>query len=218
MFLRFGLASAVLLVLSACNCDGPGGGDAGSGGGSGAGGGGVAAGGGTGAGGGSGDAGPTDAGPDPDAGCGFGTATSLATPGNLDLFGTIAYFGDGGVLSPGSYRVQYVDGCMKYGGGQDWTIHAYADGHDAWWLVGDSTSQKWLMPPGTVGYSASNGAFVAFADCVTANLALPPTDFEFDGGRIGVWLQDSPYSDNMAGESGRNPAWNLTRRGACVAP
>jgi hypothetical protein len=53
---------------------------------------------------------------------------------------------------------------------------------------------------------------------VTANQALPPLDFEFDGGVLGVWLQDSPYSDNLAGENGKNPAWTLSRQGACVVP
>lgn len=185
MTLRTAAVAVVLLSFAACNCGGPGGGDAGT---------------------------------DPDAGCAFGTASSLATPGNLDLFGTIAYFGDGGALPAGSYRVQYVDGCMKYSSSQDWTIHAYASGSSGWWLVGATSAQQYLMPPGTVGYASSNGAFAAFADCVAANLLLPPTDFEFDGGVLGVWLQDSPYSDNLAGEDGRNPAWKLTRRGACVTP
>ena len=156
-----------------------------------------------------------DAGVGADAGCSFGSAASLAVPGMLDLFGQISYFGDGGVLPGGRYVVRYVDGCMKYGGGQDWTIHAYASGSIAWWLVGASSSIQYLMPPGTVGYAASNGAYVQFADCVAANLLLPPVEFDFDGGVLGVWLQDSPYSDNLAGEGGRNPSWQLTRLGGC---
>lgn len=156
-----------------------------------------------------------DAGVGADAGCSFGSAASLAVPGMLDLFGQISYFGDGGVLPGGRYVVRYVDGCMKYGGGQDWTIHAYASGSIAWWLVGASSNIQYLMPPGTVGYAASNGAYVQFADCVAANLLLPSIEFDFDGGVLGVWLQDSPYSDNLAGEGGRNPSWQLTRLGGC---
>lgn len=156
-----------------------------------------------------------DAGVDPDAGCSFGSATSLAVPGMLDLFGQISYFGDGGVLPAGRYRVRYLDGCMKYSSSQDWTIHAYANGANAWWLVGENPNIQYVMPPGTVGFYASNGAFPLFADCVAANHMVPPVDFEFDGGVIGVWLQDSPYSDNLAGEGGRNPAWSLTRLGGC---
>jgi hypothetical protein len=104
---------------------------------------------------------------------------------------------------------------MKYGGAQGWTIHAYASGSIAWWLVGANSSIQYLMPPGTVGYDSSNGAYVQFADCVAANLLLPPVEFDFDGGVLGVWLQDSPYSDNLSGEGGRNPAWQLSRLGGC---
>jgi hypothetical protein len=107
---------------------------------------------------------------------------------------------------------------MKYASSQGWTIHAYANGSSGWWLVRETSAQKVIMPPGTVGWSPSAGAFTVFADCVTANKALPPLDFEFDGGVLGVWLQDSPYSDNLAGENGKNPAWTLSRQGACVVP
>lgn len=157
-----------------------------------------------------GDAGATD------AGCTFGTATSLAAPGHLDLFGQVSYFADGGALPRGRYGVAYVDGCMKYAGSQGWTIHAYADGSIAWWLVGASTSEKVVMPPGTVGYAAGAGAFSEFAACVSANLALAPVEFDFDGGVLGVWLQDSPYQDNVSGEDGRNPVWSLSRLGGCA--
>jgi hypothetical protein len=215
MTLRTVVLSVAALCLTGCNCGDPNGGGTGGG----SAGGGTSLGGGSGAGGGgaAGGGSGADAG-SPDAGCGLGTAASLASPGNLNLFGEIAYFNDAGVLAPGHYAVQYVDGCMKYGGGQDWTIHAYADGHIAWWLVGATSSQRYLEPPGTSGYSVATGAYAAFGDCVAANLLLPPLEFDFDGGVLGVWLLDSPYSDNMAGEGGRNPAWSLSRRGACVVP
>jgi hypothetical protein len=154
------------------------------------------------------DAGVADAGVD--GGCNFGAAESLAAPGMLDLFGQVAYFGDGGALPVGRYRVTYVDGCMKYSSSQDWTIHAYSSGSIAWWLVGRTTNDKFGLPPGTSGYSTATGAFAVFDDCVAANLLLPPMEFEHDGGPIGIWLQDSPYSDNVAGLNGRNPAWSLT--------
>ncbi len=138
MLLRSAAVAAVLLTFAACNCGDPGGGgDAGSGGGS-------AAGGGAGGGGGGGTA--ADAGADPDAGCSIGSVASLASPGNLSLFGQVSYYADGGELPPGTYEVAYVTGCMKYGGGQDWTIHAYADGHIAWWLVGGRAFCSWICP------------------------------------------------------------------------
>jgi hypothetical protein len=147
--------------------------------------------------------------------CALGSATSLATAGDLDLFGQVAYFANGDALPPGRYRVTYEDGCMKYASSQGWTIHAYANGSAGWWLVGATSSDKVVMPPGTVGWDPAAGAFTAFAECVTANRALPPLEFDFAGGKLGIWLQDSPYSDNVAGEGGRNPRWSLAKLGSC---
>jgi hypothetical protein len=158
------------------------------------------------------DAGGEDAG-DP---CVVGTATSYATATSLSLFGEVVYYADGGALPPGRYSVKYVDGCMKYGGNQDWTIHAYQDGHYGWWLV-DAKANKVTMPPGTVGYSTSTGAFAYFDDCVSENLKLPAKEFDFDGGVLGVYLQDSPVEDNVAGEHGRNPKWELKYLSGCDA-
>jgi hypothetical protein len=33
--------------------------------------------------------------------------------------------------------------------------------------------------------------------------------FTHTGGVLGIWLQDSPYTDNTAGENDRNPSWRL---------
>jgi hypothetical protein len=149
--------------------------------------------------------------------CDLGEVASSGTQANLDLFGTVIYFGDGATLPAGRYRATYVDGCMKYGGGQDWTIHAYAGAEPfGWWFVGETTADKIVAPPGTVGYATSNGAFATFDECVAANLALAPLEFDFTGGKIGVWLQDSPYSDNLAGADGRNPKWQLSLLAPCV--
>ena len=62
-----------------------------------------------------------------------------------------------------------------------------------------------MVPPGSVGFLVSNGGFATFEECVAANRALPPSEFEFSGGKLGVWLQDSPYSDNLAGLDERTP-------------
>lgn len=152
-----------------------------------------------------------------DGTCDLGEVASSGTQQNLDLFGTVVYFGEGATLPAGRYRATYVDGCMKYASSQDWTIHAYAGGEPfGWWFVGETSGTKIVPPPGTVGYSAANGAFANFEDCVAANLALPPLEFDFAGGQIGVWLQDSPYTDNLAGQDGRNPKWQLSLLGECV--
>lgn len=170
-----------------------------------------------GAGGTAGVAGDPAAGAGGDGTCYVGEVASNGTQQNLDLFGTVVYFAEGATLPAGRYRATFVDGCMKYASSQDWTIHAYAGAEpDGWWFVGETTADKIVPPPGTVGYSSANGAFTSFDDCVTANLALPPLEFDFEGGKLGVWLQDSPYSDNLAGQDGRNPKWKLTLLGECV--
>jgi hypothetical protein len=151
----------------------------------------------------------TDAAKDAGPSCAFGQASSQATATDLDLFGTPAYFNDDQPIPAGTYRLTYLDGCMKYGSGQGWTVNAYADGRDGWWLVGATTSDKILVLPGTIGYAPDAGAFSDFASCVAASLLSPPVTFTHTGGVLGIWLQDSPYSDNTAGENDRNPSWRL---------
>jgi hypothetical protein len=156
--------------------------------------------------------------------CDLGAAGSYATQQDLTLFGAITYFDNGAVLPAGHYRVQNLGGCMKYSNsGQDWTVHAYADGSDAFW-IGTVSGDKLFMPPGTVGYSATlggGGAYVDFDDCVAANLALAPAEFDFVGGQLGVWLADDNPGDNVAGVSDDggidNPKWSLTLlSGSCT--
>jgi hypothetical protein len=141
--------------------------------------------------------------------CEVGEAQSPAAPGTLDLFGQIAYFGSGGELPAGHYRVTYLDGCMKYASDQDWAIHAYGDGSIAWWL-GSTSGNKLVLLPGTVGIFQGQGGYTDFEGCVAANLPLPPIEFDFAGGVLGVWLADSNYGDNVSGVDGRNPVWKLT--------
>lgn len=155
-----------------------------------------------------------DGGGEPDA-CSIGTAQSVGTNQDPSLFGQIVYFDGGSALPAGRYRITYVDGCMKYAGTQDWTIHAYSDGSVAWWL-GATSGDRLVMPSGTVGFWASNGAYSAFADCVAANLLLEPVEFDFAGGQLGLWVADTNYGDNVAGENGRNPTWKLERLGGCA--
>jgi len=107
---------------------------------------------------------------------------------------------------------------MKYASSQGWTIHAYADGHIAWWL-GAASGEMRVMPPGTVGWNPApgGGAFTNFDDCVAANLLVAPVVFDYAGGPLGVWLKDSPVEDNVAGPDGRNPSWTLSRVDGCDA-
>lgn len=140
-------------------------------------------------------------------GCQLGAAGSFATDQQLDLFGDVIYFAKGQVLPKGRYRATYEDGCMKYNNIFMWTVNANAG--DGWWLVGASSSERVTLLPGVFPALVVDG-FASFADCVAANKQLPAKEFEFAGGKLGIWLNDVPYQDNQAGEGGRNPKWSLT--------
>lgn len=142
------------------------------------------------------------------SGCMLGSAGSFATDQSLDLFGDTVYFAMGQELPAGHYRVTFRDGCMKYNYIFPWTVNSNS-GTDGWWLVGESTDDRILVLPGTAGVTPFDGYF-DFEACVSANQALDSVEFDFEGGRLGIWLNDAPYDDNQAGEGGRNPAWDLT--------
>ena len=149
---------------------------------------------------------PTEDAPESSAPCDFGPVVS-------DVFGNVVTFNGGVGIPPGRYRIIYVDGCMKYSSSEDWSVNAYAAGDptgtDRFWVV-DGAMNQIVVPPGTSGYLVGSGGFADFDECVTANLALPPIDFDFAGGPMGVWLDDDPYADNVPGLGGRNPTWKLT--------
>ena len=148
---------------------------------------------------------PDRSGSDTGDGCKLGEAGSFATDGSLDLFGQTIYFAKNAALPAGRYRVSYVDGCMKYNALLPWTVNQSAP-PSGWWLVGTSTSDKVALLPGV----ASSDFFGTFEACVSASKSVPALEFDFAGGKLGVWLDDSPYEDNTPGENGRNPKWQLT--------
>lgn len=139
-------------------------------------------------------------------------------PTALDISGGVFRFNSGLPLAAGRYRIQNLGGCLKYSIDQNWTVNALANGESSWWLVGATTSQQLLIPPGTVGYVQAPeggvrdiGAFVRFEDCDAASSALPPLEFDFPGGLLGLWLRDPRYDDNVGGLNGRNPNWSLSK-------
>jgi hypothetical protein len=144
--------------------------------------------------------------PDADVCVPIGSAGTAGS--NPSLFGQISYFGGPDLVLPaGRYRISYVDGCMKYAPGQAWTVHAIG-GSFAWW-IGTARNDARVQPPGTTGHQLNNGGFADFADCVAANKLRPPVELDFAGGKLGVWLADSPFDDNVTGEDGRNPTWSI---------
>ena len=178
------------------------------------------------------DAGSTDASEAPDANeildagamdavvadaaglCVVGTATSAATATTASLFGERVPFAADADLPAGRYLLEYVDGCFKFASSQAWTIHARDDGTVTWWLVGATSADLLIHLPGIVGYT-DPPAFNDFAACVAANRLLPPIEYDHTGGRLGIWLADTNYPDNVAGEGDVNPEWRLSRIGPC---
>jgi hypothetical protein len=134
--------------------------------------------------------------------CDYGTLVA-------DVFGATTWWNGGAPVPAGHYRVTYTDGCMKYSSSQGWTINAYANGPDTLYVV-TANDTPVATAPGTVGFFVNQGAFASFDACVAANQNDAPLDFDFAGGPIGLHLVDDPYTDNVAGESGRNPTYHLS--------
>lgn len=81
-----------------------------------------------------------------------------------------------------------------------------------------TTSDRIVVPPGTIGYAPGAGAYASFEDCVNASKSKPAVEFDLTTSkRLGIWLLDAPYSDNVAGESSRNPKWKLEAVAGCGA-
>ncbi|MFO0597144.1 MAG: hypothetical protein U0228_17655 [Myxococcaceae bacterium] len=147
--------------------------------------------------------------------CVVGTATSMATATNLSLFGSEIFFDDGRPIPAGNYRLRNNGGCMRFSPNQSWTCNAFSNGSIAWWIIGASKAEKLMIAPGTFGRDINppypDVGYSSFAACDAANKALPPKDFYFQGGKLGIWLADDAYDDNTPGEGGKNPSWTLVR-------
>jgi hypothetical protein len=119
-----------------------------------------------------------------------------------------------------------VDGCAKYDApSAGWTVHgAVGDvltGNGACWLVGDGGALI-VAAPGTSGISVGNGpfpftAYETYDECVSANCALPATEFTFGGGVLGVRQGTGIPLAYISGETigGRGPTFRLSRLDPC---
>jgi hypothetical protein len=148
----------------------------------------------------------SDAGPDDS--CDGEEALGEITP---DILGTPMYFGNGASLPAGRYRISYVDGCLRYEGPWAWSVN----GLDTYEYVvfAETTANVLAVAPGTLasGFFGAALDYPEFDACVAANLALPPLELDFAGGRLGIWQNDFKPDDNMPGPDGRSPTWQLTR-------
>jgi len=124
-----------------------------------------------------------------------------------------------------------------------WTVHGsrgdFISGLSAFWMVRDDGTLV-VIAPGTAGTvvapsncspaapdceappatslgDLSAGAFETYGECVSANCMLPATDFDFDGGVLGLHYGSISSVVNVPGESvgGRSPTYRLSRLPAC---
>lgn len=147
--------------------------------------------------------------------CDLGVARGDTNGGAVRLFDK-----QGQPLPSGRYRIRYVGGCMTYGGGQSFTIHAYEPKADAaayatWVLVngdaGLSGFQEVVLPGNWIfGADASVPDGGTYDSCVELNKSDAPVEFDYDAGAaLGVVVNDSPLGDNVSGPDGGDPSWRL---------
>ncbi|MFT3921818.1 MAG: hypothetical protein QM778_04725 [Myxococcales bacterium] len=144
---------------------------------------------------------------------GQSTANDLATVDPEG--GTVSYFRGGATLPAGKYRVEYVDGCMRWGPdvlGFGWTIHANANHGEpggVCQLVGATHDDVIATLPGV---NQSPG-YATYDACVAANRGIAPLEFDFAGGKLGAWVYDVNPAGNLGGEGqgacGVSPTWRL---------
>jgi hypothetical protein len=161
-----------------------------------------------------------------------GAAAMLPQTLVIDVKGSVRYFVDGASLPAGRYRIEYVDGCMEWGpeaGGYFWTINVgNSVGYPAFCeLVGGSTTDviddlpgtiSSDMVPGAIGMPTEGAKYTTVAACVAANRAMDaPLDFDFAGGKLGLFMDDALPGDDIGGETmgGVSPTWRLLYLGNC---
>jgi hypothetical protein len=166
--------------------------------------------------------------------CASAPAGANTQSGNIGFDSFVKFTNKNGTtFQPGTYEIRYADGCMKYGGGQLWTVNAQFPNYG--WYIGTVRNDKKAEAPGAKGYlpcgipggsiqlSPGNGCgFEDFNKCVdySKNLAnVPPVVVTLtSSSELGVWIQDgangaNEYGDNVAGIDGRNPSWSVRLQG-----
>ena len=138
--------------------------------------------------------------------CTDGVASGKSWELMPDMFGMPSFFAEGADLPAGRYRIDYVDGCIRF----DpliyfWTVHGFVTFEYV--VFRESTANLIGLAPGVV----SLFGYGVFEDCITANKAVEPLLVDHPGGKLGIWNNDFMPSDNTAGEGNRNPKWRLSR-------
>jgi len=124
-----------------------------------------------------------------------------------DVLGQVKYINGGASLPAGDYVAIFDRGCMQFSSGAKWTVSEGTTGTYQWYLVGQQTSSRIAELPGT------KNSFNTFLECQTANQQLV-SQFHHNGGKVGVWLKDSSYNDNVVGQY--PPTWVIGRKISCM--
>lgn len=112
---------------------------------------------------------------------------------------TIAWFSSGATFPAGDYKVEYVNGALKYNASNDWQLNE-SPAHGYYVTYNNGTSN--INAPGDMA------EYVAQVDLEAANAGAFVT-FHHSGGMIGVYLFDDPYGDNTGGSP--NPTFRLRK-------
>lgn len=110
---------------------------------------------------------------------------------------TIAWFSSGENFPAGDYKVEYVNGALKYNPSFDWQLN-YSAAHGYYITFNGGTSI--INAPGDTNAYGTQAALEA------ANAGQFVT-FHHSGGKIGMYLFDDPYGDNLGGDP--NPTFRL---------
>lgn len=113
---------------------------------------------------------------------------------------TPSYFNSGASWPAGIYRITYVEGALKYNSAFGWGLNDSA-AHRFTILYDDGASE-------VVGPSLDYQKFATQADLETHNSGQF-VEFTHIGGKIGVYLEDFPYTDNVAGAP--TPVFRLSK-------
>lgn len=124
----------------------------------------------------------------------FNTVTPYIFSSEIQWFS-----GDSSDFPEGLYEVRYVEGAMKYNGSFGWSVNYSVT---AGFLV------KYNDGANEVSAVVITGDFVNQAAAEAAN-AGQKVQFTHTGGKIGIYLKDSPYNDNVEGDP--NPTFTLVK-------
>lgn len=148
---------------------------------------------------------PSDAGETQEAAAPCRLPEGVSLPEDLsaevqgDPLAPVVYYAGGARLPGGRYRVSYLQGCFS----------CCVTLLDEFWLVGANVLTMIMRLPG----GSDMGLDVApVASCPVRGAPYPDVDFDFEGGKLGIWFTDAVALDNVDGDGagGPNPTWRLT--------